>query len=162
MSNEHTQGKERVPFGKCPLACPVLMRSSAAVCLSTPSTLLLVPPDAERPRWCINSCSRTPLREQPALYFTVLGEPAVKMLRYQQQFSFFDQSKLDGAIRFVNLSQVVLEKDLGAVLEEIVKEVEAHDARIVVWTRFALWCAKRRAARPKWNFRDSSSAWRCT
>jgi len=30
--------------------------------------------------------------KQPALYFTVLGEPALKMLRYQQQFSFFDPS----------------------------------------------------------------------
>lgn len=74
--------------------------------------------------------------ERPALYFTVLGEPAVKMLRYQQQFTFFDQSKLDGAIRFVNLSQIVLEKDLSAVLEEIVKEVQAHDARIVVVDSF--------------------------
>ena len=32
--------------------------------------------------------------EHPALYFTVLGEPALKMLRYQQQYSFFDASKL--------------------------------------------------------------------
>ena len=31
--------------------------------------------------------------QKPALYFTVLGEPALKMLRHQQQFSFFDQSK---------------------------------------------------------------------
>src|SRR5580692_540485 len=31
---------------------------------------------------------------KPALYFTVLGEPAIKMLRYQQQYSFFDASKL--------------------------------------------------------------------
>src|SRR6478672_6714511 len=30
--------------------------------------------------------------EKPVLYFTVLGEPALKMLRYQQQFSFFDTS----------------------------------------------------------------------
>src|SRR5580698_5549904 len=29
--------------------------------------------------------------KRPALYFTVLGEPALKMLRYQQQFSFFDE-----------------------------------------------------------------------
>ena len=28
--------------------------------------------------------------ERPALYFTVLGEPPLKMLRYQQQFDFFD------------------------------------------------------------------------
>ena len=71
-----------------------------------------------------------------ALYFTILGEPAIKMLRYQQQFTFFDQSKLDGAIRFINLSQLVLEKDLDAILNEIVKEVEAHDARIVVVDSF--------------------------
>src|SRR5579859_2090550 len=46
--------------------------------------------------------------ERPALYFTVLGEPALKMLRYQQQFRFFDPAKLSGAIRFLNLSEVVL------------------------------------------------------
>ena len=28
--------------------------------------------------------------ERPALYFTILGEPPFKMLRYQQQFDFFD------------------------------------------------------------------------
>src|SRR5687768_13537369 len=27
--------------------------------------------------------------KKPALYFTVLGEPILKMLRYQQQYSFF-------------------------------------------------------------------------
>jgi circadian clock protein KaiC len=75
-------------------------------------------------------------QEQPALYFTVLGEPALKMLRYQQQFTFFDQAKLNGALRFVNLSQTVLEQDLGAVLERIVKEVESSQARIVVVDSF--------------------------
>jgi circadian clock protein KaiC len=75
--------------------------------------------------------------EAPALYFTVLGEPAIKMLRYQQQFTFFDEEMLaSGAIRFINLSQVVLEKDLGAVLEEIVAEVEAANARLVVVDSF--------------------------
>ena len=70
-------------------------------------------------------------RERPAIYFTVLGEPAIKMLRYQQQFSFFDPSKIDGAIRFINLSQLVLEEDLGAVLDTILKEIEASEARLV-------------------------------
>ena len=74
--------------------------------------------------------------KQPALYFTVLGEPAVKMLRYQQQFTFFDESKLNGAVRFLNLSRIVLEQDLNAVLDEIVRQVEAHDARIVVVDSF--------------------------
>src|SRR5512147_537504 len=63
--------------------------------------------------------------KKPALYFTVLGEPAMKMLRYQQQFAFFDAAKLRKAIRFINLAEAVLEKDLNAVYQEIVKEVAA-------------------------------------
>jgi circadian clock protein KaiC len=74
--------------------------------------------------------------ERPALYFTVLGEPAIKMLRYQQQYQFFDPAKLNSAVRFVNLSQLVLEKDLGAVLDEIVREVEAVNPGIVVVDSF--------------------------
>jgi circadian clock protein KaiC len=74
--------------------------------------------------------------ERPALYFTVLGEPALKMLRYQQQFRFFDPAKLPGTIRFLNLSDVVLQQDLNAVLEEIVKEVEATSPGIVVVDSF--------------------------
>src|ERR1700709_419568 len=63
--------------------------------------------------------------KQPALYFTVLGEPAMKMLRYQQQYSFFDESKLNTAIRFVNLAEIVMEQDLGAVFAEISRQVAA-------------------------------------
>lgn len=74
--------------------------------------------------------------ERPALYFTILGEPVVKMLRYQQQFSYFDQSKLRGAVRFFNLSDVVLEQDLDAVLNEITEQVSAANAGIVVIDSF--------------------------
>jgi circadian clock protein KaiC len=74
--------------------------------------------------------------EHPALYFTVLGEPALKMLRYQQQYSFFDQDKLPGSVRFVNLSQVILEQDLDAVLKEIIKQVEEINPGVVVVDSF--------------------------
>ena len=73
---------------------------------------------------------------RPGLYFTVLGEPALKMLRYQQQFRFFDPAKLKTAIRFINLSQVVLEQDLEAVLAEIVREVEAANPGFVMVDSF--------------------------
>src|SRR5512135_1660779 len=43
--------------------------------------------------------------ERPALYFTVLGEPPLKMLRYMQQMSFFDPAKVGDVVHFVNLSQ---------------------------------------------------------
>ena len=74
--------------------------------------------------------------ERPALYFTVLGEPALKMLRYQQQYTFFDASKLNGSIRFINLSQVLLDHGLAGILEEITKQVEAANPSIVVVDSF--------------------------
>src|SRR5687767_2440213 len=49
--------------------------------------------------------------ERPALYFTVLGEPTLKMLRYQRQFTFFDADLAGSAIQFINLSAEVLERD---------------------------------------------------
>jgi circadian clock protein KaiC len=74
--------------------------------------------------------------ERPALYFTVLGEPALKMLRYQQQFTFFDATKLNNAVRFVNLSQDLVERGLQGVLEEISKQVEGANPSIVVVDSF--------------------------
>lgn len=75
-------------------------------------------------------------QEHPALYFTVLGEPALKMLRYQQQYSFFDFSKLNSCVRFINLGQVLLDRGLTGILEEITREVETANARIVVVDSF--------------------------
>lgn len=74
--------------------------------------------------------------ERPALYFTILGEPAIKMLRYQQQYDFFDPAFLGSAIRFVNLGDILLEQGLSGVLAEIVKQVEEINPGIVVVDSF--------------------------
>ncbi|TKB88268.1 MAG: protein kinase, partial [Nitrospira sp.] len=58
--------------------------------------------------------------ERPALYITVLGEPPLKLLRYQQQFTFFDAAKVNRSIRFVSIAHEILEAGLGKVLERIV------------------------------------------
>lgn len=62
--------------------------------------------------------------DRRALFFTVLGEPALKMLRYQQQFPFFNMEKLNESIKFVNLSADLLEGDFERVLARIDEEVE--------------------------------------
>ncbi|HUQ18249.1 MAG TPA: ATPase domain-containing protein [Gemmatimonadaceae bacterium] len=69
--------------------------------------------------------------ERPALYFTVLGEPTLKMLRYQREFSFFDSDLAGSAIQFINLSQEVMDGDLDEVLKRIVDEVERAKPRLV-------------------------------
>jgi circadian clock protein KaiC len=74
--------------------------------------------------------------KKPALFFTILGEPAIKMLRYQQQYTFFDESKLGKAVRFINLADALLEGDLNAVLDEIIKQVTAVNPSVVVVDSF--------------------------
>jgi circadian clock protein KaiC len=74
--------------------------------------------------------------EQPALYFTVLGEPTLKMLRYQRQFSFFDPALAGSAIQFVNLSAEVMERNLNEVLQRVVSETERAKPGIIVVDSF--------------------------
>ena len=62
--------------------------------------------------------------ERPALYLTVLGEPSVKLMRYQQQFAFFDVARVPSAVRFLNLSKEAVSEDLDAVLDRIVQSVQ--------------------------------------
>ncbi|SFM13456.1 ATPase domain-containing protein [Rugamonas rubra] len=69
--------------------------------------------------------------QRRALFFTVLGEPPLKMLRYQQQFPFFDIDKLNQSIKFVNLAADLLEGDFDRVLERIADEVAAFAPSLV-------------------------------
>ncbi len=61
---------------------------------------------------------------RPVLYFTLIGEPPLKMLRYQQQMDFFDPTRIGASVHFVDLSDSALEHDLGQVLGTIVRRVE--------------------------------------
>lgn len=74
--------------------------------------------------------------ERKALYFNVLGEPPIKMLRYQQQFSFFDPSKVDESMRFIHLGDEAMSGDLAKVYDSIVQEVEKSNPSIVVVDSF--------------------------
>lgn len=69
--------------------------------------------------------------ERPALYLTVLGEPPLKMLRYQQQFDFFDLEKVGRCIHFVNLGPDAMTGDLDKVVERIAAEVKSHSPAYV-------------------------------
>lgn len=74
--------------------------------------------------------------DRRALYFTVLGEPTLKMLRYQQQFTFFDMARVDGVVHFANLTDEALSNDLGQMFEAIVAKVEELSPAIVIVDSF--------------------------
>lgn len=74
--------------------------------------------------------------ERPALFFTILGEPPLKMLRYQQLYSFFDAAKVGTSIRFVSLGDALMQQGLSFVLDSIVRQVEAVSPRLVIVDSF--------------------------
>lgn len=69
--------------------------------------------------------------ERKALFFTAMGEPPIKMLRYQQQFRFFDFDKVDTSVRFVSLAAEVEGGNYDDVLAQICEQVREHAPALV-------------------------------
>ncbi len=87
--------------------------------------------------------------ERKAVYFSIIGESPIKMLRYQQQYAFFDAAKIgDGSVRFIHLGEQALEGGLSKVLETISEEIERSNPGIVVVDSFRAIVRGTLAARP--------------
>ncbi|KQQ87789.1 ATPase domain-containing protein [Massilia sp. Leaf139] len=71
-----------------------------------------------------------------ALFFTAMGEPPVKMLRYQQQFDFFDVAKIGNEVNFISLAASVEQGDYDIVLAEILEAVRLHAPALVFFDSF--------------------------
>ena len=74
--------------------------------------------------------------ERPGVYFTVLGEPTLKMIRYQRQFGFFAPQRVGRDIHLINLAAEALSGNLDAVLERIVAELARLNPGMVVVDSF--------------------------
>ena len=66
-----------------------------------------------------------------ALFFTVLGEPPLKMLRFQQQYEFFDAARVGSSIKYVNLADDLQKAGLVGVLQRILAEVQAFQPELI-------------------------------
>lgn len=98
--------------------------------------LLAGDPGAGKTTLALQICFALATPTRPALFITVLGEPPIKLLRYQQQFTFFDKAKFNTSVRFVSIASTVLEAGLEKVLDQIVTEVEATNPSLVVVDSF--------------------------
>lgn len=74
--------------------------------------------------------------DRPAIYFTVLGEPTLKLLRFQQQFTFFDVSKVERCVHLVNLSDTVRRLGLKRTLDALNGHVASLNPSMVVVDSF--------------------------
>lgn len=74
--------------------------------------------------------------ERPAIFFSVYGEPILKLLRYQQQFEFFDPSRVGRDIFYFDLADDVRSLGANRAIEVITREVRAHSPAIVAIDSF--------------------------
>jgi circadian clock protein KaiC len=74
--------------------------------------------------------------KRPGLFITLLGETSLKMLRYQQLFTFFDGARVGSDVHFLNLSAEALSGDLDGVLKRITTEVDRLHPSVVVVDSF--------------------------
>jgi circadian clock protein KaiC len=73
---------------------------------------------------------------RPGLYVTLLGEPSLKVLRYQQQFEFFDRQRIGKDVHFLNLGEDILAGRLDAVLARLNEEMDRIRPGVVVIDSF--------------------------
>jgi circadian clock protein KaiC len=70
------------------------------------------------------------------LYFATLSEPSLKLLKYMQQFSFFDEALLERGVVFADLGSVIRRQGAEATLNEIAARVEREQPAVVVIDSF--------------------------
>src|SRR2546421_1856979 len=58
------------------------------------------------------------------LYFSTLSEPSLKVIRYMQQFSFFDPRLVDDRIVFIDLGTALRSGGAEKALRQVLERVE--------------------------------------
>jgi circadian clock protein KaiC len=74
---------------------------------------------------------------RPILYLTTLSEPLEKVVRYLQQFSFFDEDKLlSGAIRYDSIAVELEEHGVSALVPKLKEIITTIAPKIIVIDSF--------------------------
>jgi circadian clock protein KaiC len=70
------------------------------------------------------------------LYFTTLSEPALKVIRYMQLFSFFDARLLEERILFADLGSTLRSSGVEQALVQLLQRIESEEPDIVAIDSF--------------------------
>ncbi len=73
---------------------------------------------------------------RPVLYLTTLSEPLDKVIRYLQQFEFFDADKMGTVVRYEGFGAELSEKGVGALLPKLRDTIKTLSPRIIVIDSF--------------------------
>src|SRR5436189_5049718 len=111
-----TDGHEGVPIRKLPTGVPGLDDVLGGGLPELSFNLVVGGPGSGKTPLAHQIMFANVAAQRRGLYFTLVGEPPLTMLRYQQQYRFFDPVKRNGMIRFRSLSRAARRR-LSAVLE---------------------------------------------
>jgi circadian clock protein KaiC len=75
-------------------------------------------------------------RGKKTLYFTTLSEPSLKLVRYMQQFSFFDARLVEDRIVFVDLGSALRSGGAEKALMQVMERVESDSPDFVAVDSF--------------------------
>lgn len=73
---------------------------------------------------------------RPILFLTTLSEPLEKVVRYLQQFNFYDESKLAGGIVYDSLGDDLASKGISTLVPQLKEAVHSLRPKIIVIDSF--------------------------
>ncbi|HEX2988331.1 MAG TPA: ATPase domain-containing protein [Chloroflexota bacterium] len=75
-------------------------------------------------------------RGKKVLYFTTVSEPAIKLIRYMQQFDFFDADLVDERVFFYDLGSPARSEGLDRALDVCIEQIEERQPNLVAFDSF--------------------------
>ncbi len=73
---------------------------------------------------------------RPSLYLTTLSEPVDKVIRYLQQFNFYDEEKMGHAIQYEAFGSELAAKGIGALAPKLKDAIKKLSPKIIVIDSF--------------------------
>jgi circadian clock protein KaiC len=101
--------------------------------------VLMGPPGSGKTILAQQLCFANATPDRRVLYFNTLSEPTAKTLRFLAKFAFFDASKLERCITFVDLGGILRQSGLEMASEMIMDQVKLVHPSIVVIDSFRLF-----------------------
>ncbi len=74
--------------------------------------------------------------DRPILYLTTLSEPLAKMVKYLQQFAFFDEDKVGKSVLFEDLGPQLVEGGIRALVACLERAIEVSAPKMIVIDSF--------------------------
>ncbi len=102
-------------------------------------TVIAGPPGAGKTVLAQQMCFHNSSAGYRTLYFSTLSEPTAKTLRYLSQFSFFDASKLEHDIQFIDLGVILRTQGLASSADLVMGHVRNAKPAIVVIDSFRVF-----------------------